>query len=154
LFLTPTAYHRSKRSHYFSERTSSKAHAIYSIEIQVMKFSPLCLFTIICGYSLVIAAPISQSKINFNYFIKRKNNEKLLLHLDISNLREAKHQNITAIASRLLKELANEHLQQIESNIPQDNDKIGYLIITDEESSSEGIDVDQELMKYLEELQL
>lgn len=119
-----------------------------------MKFSPLCLFTIICGYSLVIAAPISQSKINFNYFIKRKNNEKLLLHLDISNLREAKHQNITAIASRLLKELANEHLKQIESNIPQDNDKIGYLIITDEESSSEGIDVDQELMKYLEELQL
>jgi len=53
-----------------------------------------------------------------------------------------------------LKELANEHLQQIESNIPQDNDKIAYLIITDEESSSEGIDVDQELMKYLEELDL
>jgi len=53
-----------------------------------------------------------------------------------------------------LKELANEHLQQIESNIPQDNDKIDYLITIDEESSSEEIDVDQELMKYLEELQL
>jgi len=53
-----------------------------------------------------------------------------------------------------LKELANEHLQQIESNIPKGYDKIGYLITIDEESSSEGIDVDQELMKYLEELQL
>ncbi len=49
----------------------------------------------------------------------------------------------------------------MESNIPKGNGNIGYLItIDDEESSSEGIDVDdillnndQELMKYLEELQ-
>jgi hypothetical protein len=45
----------------------------------------------------------------------------------------------------------------MESNIPKGADKIGYLITIDEESSSEGIDVDdillnddQELMKYLQ----
>ncbi|CAF0817581.1 unnamed protein product [Rotaria sordida] len=116
-----------------------------------MYFIPLCLFAIICGHSLVISAPINQ------------------------NSQETKHQAATAIASHLLKELANEQLasqysngdlQQIESD--DNEDVIGYIPtiddlyliddnINDEELLSEMNDTDddlpideQELMNYLE----
>ncbi|CAF3374764.1 unnamed protein product [Rotaria sp. Silwood1] len=71
-----------------------------------MQFIPFYIFAIICGYySLVISAPINQ------------------------NAQETKHQKATAIASRLLKELANEELtnqyskedlQQIESYLDKE----------------------------------
>jgi len=54
-----------------------------------MQFIPFCLFTIICGYSLVISAPVNQKA---------------------PDSQETKQQKATAIASRLLKELAGEQL--------------------------------------------
>ncbi|CAF2375901.1 unnamed protein product [Rotaria sp. Silwood2] len=107
-----------------------------------MQFIPCCLFVIICGYSLTISAPINQ------------------------NSQETKHKKATAIASRLLKELANEQpagqysnedVQQIESDLEKElnnnEEDIEYIPtiddlysiydnINDEELSSEINDAD------------
>jgi len=52
-----------------------------------MQLIPFCLFTIICGYSLVLSAPVKQA---------------------VPDSQETKQQKATAIASRLLKEIAGE----------------------------------------------
>jgi hypothetical protein len=72
-----------------------------------MQFIPFCLFTIICGYSLVISAPVNKA---------------------VPDSQETKHQKATAIASRLLKEIAGEqvasHQQDSSSNKDESKDSI------------------------------
>ncbi|CAF1271203.1 unnamed protein product [Adineta steineri] len=108
-----------------------------------MQFFSLGLFTIICGYSLVISAPVNQT---------------------VEDSQETKHHKVTAIASRLLKELTNEHPSNKKPDISNENENIGYFIamndLDDEQSSSEIIDLDgilvdndRELIKYLQQLE-
>ncbi|CAF0722455.1 unnamed protein product [Rotaria sordida] len=142
-----------------------------------MQFISFCLFTIICGYSLVISAPVNQNT---------------------PDSQETKQQKATAIAGRLLKELANEQLasnhkeeslikdenkqpktEKVEAHLSKESDNIDdddtdfspivddlYEIYgnkynqepDDEESSSEFIDNEyllpinrQQLMRYFAE---
>jgi hypothetical protein len=69
-----------------------------------MQLIPFCLFTIICGYSLVISAPV---------------------HHAVPDTQEAKQQKATEIAHRLLKELADEQVgsQQKEQTSNSDENK-------------------------------
>jgi len=72
-----------------------------------MQFIPFCLFTIICGYSLVISAPVNQKA---------------------PDSQETKQQKATAIAGRLLKEIAGEqfasHHQEQSLNKDENKDTI------------------------------
>jgi len=73
-----------------------------------MQFIPFCLFTIICGYSLVISAPVNQST---------------------PDSQETKQQKATIIAHRLLKELAGEQLATHHKEQSSNNDENKDTII-------------------------
>jgi len=73
-----------------------------------MQFIPFCLFTIICGYSLVISAPVNQTT---------------------SDTEEVKHQKATVIANRLLKELAGEQLASHHEEQSLNNDENKNIVV-------------------------
>ena len=73
-----------------------------------MQFIAFCLFTIICSYSLVISAPVNQSKIHRFFSSSQEREQFFIIDSAVPDTQETKQQKATAIASRLLKELAGE----------------------------------------------
>jgi len=98
-----------------------------------MQLIPIYLFTIICGYSLVISAPVNQP---------------------VTDTQETKQQKATVIASRLLKELANEeHTNSQDAQLSSDKNedekkheeekKVEYVNISSNEDKQDDQDSDE-----------
>lgn len=72
-----------------------------------MQFIPVFLFAIISSYSLVLAAPVNQSKRGNNLSFRLICNSCSFVLADADSL-QAKQQKATEIAGRLLKQMAAE----------------------------------------------